>query len=278
VLVVIDIVSRRGRSEAALTATTLTPVRRSLAGLLAFVVLAAVSACGGEASPSVGFKPEFLPVQLNVGPDGISISGDSKIVTWLGEFSIGANYSLTARRAGEVDVILRNRTKGGIGFDDVYRVRSEGDEFTAVVNGTTTIQVRDGQVLIDITDGTIRSVQFKRSETAPAANAQTDNWWTHGVAKWNKGWRTSFYKPFMLSRWAYDDSTLKKWYGIGFVWFLVRLIVALILAIIDILMTVIFLIAQVCYWFWGPTGRNIVWGTALLLFLGLVVLTRYASS
>jgi hypothetical protein len=143
------------------------------------------------------------------------------------------------------------------------------------VDGTTVIAVHDGQVLIDVTDGSIKKIEFRQAATT--APEQHSGWW-HGVsAQWNSGWSPSIYKPFMLSKWAYDDSTIDKWYGLGFVWFLIRLALALLLAIADIILSLIFLLAQLAYLFFGPTGRNIVWGAAILLFL-LIVVTVYVSA
>ncbi|MGO9162068.1 MAG: hypothetical protein ACLP7J_15375, partial [Streptosporangiaceae bacterium] len=65
--------------------------------------------------------------------------------------------------------------------------------------------------------------------------------------------RRSWYKPFMLCGWAYDDSTLTKWYGIGFIWFLLRLVLAAFLFIVDLVFTIFFLIGQVVFMLFGPS-------------------------
>ena len=60
--------------------------------------------------------------------------------------------------------------------------------------------------------------------------------------RWHKGWDLSFYHPFSFSRWAYDDSTIGKWYGVGFVWFFLRLALALVLGLVDIALSLVFLV------------------------------------
>jgi hypothetical protein len=66
-----------------------------------------------------------------------------------------------------------------------------------------------------------------------------------GWPGWSKGWEASLYKPFMLTRWAYDDSTIDKWCGLGFVWFLLRLALTLVLLLVDLVLSSIFLAAQI---------------------------------
>jgi hypothetical protein len=234
------------------------------------LIVATLSACSsGSTTPEVKYKPEFLPVELVIGPEGINVQGDARIVTPIGEFSIGANYSLPARDRGSIYVIIRDRKRGSVGYDKIYMVRAGSDQFNAVVNGTTTIQIKDGQVTIDVTAGKVKKIQFQKGTQAIPEGSKSGlaTWWDKGVQKWNDGWKSSLYKPFMLSRWTYDDSTIDRWYGLGFVWFLIRLAVSLVLGIIDLILSGIFLVAQAAYWFFGATGRNIVWGVAILLFL-----------
>lgn len=234
--------------------------------VLAVVTLFLPGACGGSTSPEVTYKPELLPVTIEIGPDGITLRGDTSVITPIGEFSIGAKYQLPDHDKDTIYVVVRDRKKGTVGFDDVYELATGQGDFTAVVNGTTTIEIHDRQVIIDVTGGTVPRIQFKRSGP-PAGSAKPSSAWASVQRKWSTGYRTSWYKPFMLSRWAYDDSTITKWYGIGFVWFLVRLVLALVLGVLDLILTVVFLIAQVLYMVTGSTGRNVVWGVFVLLVL-----------
>jgi len=73
---------------------------------------------------------------------------------------------------------------------------------------------------------------------------------------------------------AYNDSTIGKWYGIGFVWFLLRLILTIVFFIIDAILSLGFLLGQIGFLLFGATGRNVIYGILVLialLFAGLVV-------
>jgi hypothetical protein len=151
-------------------------------------------------------------------------------------------------------------------------VRAGGDRLDAVVDGRTEIAVEDGRVTIDVSGAKVKTIQLKQSRVVAAAGPTgVALWWHNGMSRWNAGYDRSPYKPFMLTRWAYDDSTMSSFYGVGFIWFLLRLALAIMLSIVDLLLTAVFLIAQFFNYFFGPTGANIVWGIFLLAVLYLVV-------
>jgi hypothetical protein len=58
-----------------------------------------------------------------------------------------------------------------------------------------------------------------------------------------------------------------KWYGIGFIWFLIRLILTIVFFIIDAVLSLGFLLGQVGFLFFGPTGRNVIYGILVLIVL-----------
>jgi hypothetical protein len=212
-----------------------------LAGLLC-------SACGGTASPNFSYKaPAFLPFHFSIGKqdDNPTVSGSFSWVNELGVFSIGGQYELPPAKPDTMRVILENRHTG---FDKIYQVRTDGDQFAAVVNGTTTISVYQDEVTIDITSGSIRSISFKRVDNqVPEARNVTNpvsKVVNTAASRWDSGWARSWYKPFMLSSWAYDDSTVTKWYGAGFILFLLRLVLACFLGIVDVVGTILFFIGQ----------------------------------
>lgn len=135
-------------------------LQRYLSRLAAIALIGTVCAgCGSNTKTVASYRPDFLPVALGISPSGISIEGVKSIATPIGTFSIGALYELTPQDPGSIYVILRDRRTG---FDHIYRVRTGADQLMAVMNGTTTISITNGQVLIDITDGTIKQVAFKR--------------------------------------------------------------------------------------------------------------------
>ncbi|MCK2242600.1 MULTISPECIES: hypothetical protein [unclassified Crossiella] len=224
-------------------------------------------ACGSQ--PQVGFTPALLPVKFSISASGVSVSGDKTLVTPIGVFSIGAKYSLPDKDADSIYVVIRDRRTGDTGFDHTYQVRSGQGEFTAVVDGRTTVQVVDRQVLIDVTEGKIESIELKGVEKVAAV--KEDNPLVRFVNNWTAHWRESIYAPFALFSWAYDDSTMGEWYGLGFVWFLLRLLFALLLLVPDLILTGVFAVAGVGYALLGETARNIVYGLAVLVGLFLAV-------
>ncbi|HET9142006.1 hypothetical protein [Actinophytocola sp.] len=254
--------------------------RGIIAGIILLFALSPVAACGGSPDesgapePGVAYKPVLLPVKFSVTPQGVSITGDTSIVTPIGEFSINARYTLPNRPPGSIFVIIRDHLRGRHGTDDIYQVRAGGDNFTAVVNGRTVIEIRDGHVTIDVTDSVIESIQFRRVEPVAgrAEQGALGAWWSGAVRKWNAGWKSSFYKPFAMTRWAYDDSTIGEWYGLGFFWFMLRFTLTVLVAVVDVVLTAAFLLAQFAYLFWGPTGRNIVWALVALPFFWLLIM------
>src|SRR5262245_51428887 len=127
-------------------------LRRTVALLVTVILGAVMSACGSGVEPEVTSKPPLLPVALVVNKSGVSIEGDKNIVTAIGVFSVGAKYELAERKTGTMYVIVRDRKRGTTGFDSIYELKTGDDQFSAVVNGKTLIEVKDGRVLIDVTD------------------------------------------------------------------------------------------------------------------------------
>lgn len=86
------------------------------------------------------------------------------------------------------------------------------------------------------------------------------------------------YQPFMLTQWAYDDSTIAKWYGLGFLWFLVRLILTIVCVVIDIVITLGLGLFVLIASLFGTTVRNIVLGLVVLVVIAFVFLGIAGSS
>ncbi|MFI9589878.1 hypothetical protein [Nonomuraea sp. NPDC052265] len=173
-----------------------------------------------------------------------------------------AEYNLPEADDDAFSVVVRDARKSPdnpnvAGFDHIYKIDSGSGEFTAVVNGTAVIQVVRRQVLIDVTNGTVRTIEFKNAEATVKERSK-------GIGdRWQEYWDTSFYSPMALSRWSYDDSTMSGWFGLGFLRFLVRLALAIVLGVVDVVAVVLVVgctPAAVAYVLFGPTGRNIVYG------------------
>ncbi|MER7547850.1 hypothetical protein SAMN05443665_102114 [Actinomadura meyerae] len=230
-----------------------------IAPLLIFVLFG-LAGCGNGGGAQGSYKPTFLPFKISYSPgSGMVVTGDKSVVTPLGEFSIGAKYSLPRRPADAIRVVLRDRS---VGFDEVYDLGGHAGEFEATLDGTTKVQVRDRTVTIDVTQVETRSIEFRPAQAA--AQEAPPNLLNKGIDRWNGYWDDAFYSPLALSRWAYGDSTMGKWYGLGFVWFLIRLVLALILGILDIVLVLVCVFAACFYVFFGGTGRNIAYGLSCL--------------
>jgi hypothetical protein len=229
-----------------------TPAFKRASLILVLTLVALCSGCG-SIQPEASFKPLFLPVELNVSSSGISVQGDASLVTPVGTISIGAEDDLASPPSGTIYVILRDHWTS---TDHVWDIRTGNEQFTAVVNGTTSITVTNSEVVIDVTNGHIKEVRFRRfSEALPGTRNQS--WFAAKGQlvgqRWDEGYQRSWYKPFMLCSWAYDDSTVMKWYGIGFIWFFMRLTLAVILFVIDLVFTIFFLIGQLAFVLFGPS-------------------------
>lgn len=220
-----------------------------------------------DCNQTVSYNPPFLPAKLVFREDGnISIVGDLSVLTPLGEFSIGAEYSLR-KDDNSTLIILRDQKKGKKGFDTIYRLYSD-DDFVAVIDGRTSIHVFDRQVLIDITSAHIQSIEFKRVEKTI----------TEPPTQFFKPFPLC-YQPFALSAWAYDDSTVSKWYGLGFLLFVVRLFIAIVLLIFDLIITIALGIGVLIDSTLGTTVRNIYYGLlSIVLLIILVLIKAFLSS
>lgn len=244
--------------------------------LTALAFLVGVAGCGAGAGGDVGYTPPLVPVKFSVDSSGQpSISGSKELVTPLGTFSIGAKYSLDSVRSDAVRVVIQNKKAGDAGSRYIYDVTTGSGEFTAVDNGKTTIQVSDRRVLIDVTNGTIESIQLKGVE--PVAEDASGNWLTDMGARWDTYWEMSFYSPMALSRWAYDDSTIDKWFGVGFLWFLVHLVLALLFGVLDLVLVVACFVAALAAVVFGDVGRNVVYGIEALIAIGVVAVIGYSA-
>ena len=241
---------------------------RTLLTALLLAITGAGSACTSELGGEVEYQPVFLPVKFTYNGSAIDVKGEREIVTFIGTFSIGAKYSLPENNPDAIYVIIRNRKERPAGFDHTYRVTTGNGDFSAVVNGRTVIQVVDRQVLIDVTDGAVEDIRLKNVEPVAATDSGVSV--DSVTRKWHEYWDWAWYKPFSLFTWAYDDATISEGHGLGFVWFLLRLVLALFLLVFDLILTAVFLITGLAYLFLGVTARNIVIGVFALLGIAVV--------
>ncbi|MFH1855432.1 MAG: hypothetical protein ABH810_03465 [bacterium] len=163
------------------------------ASLISVVILFLVGC-----STSVSYKPPLLPVKFVIDNTGkISVVGEISLVTFIGEFSIGAEYTINSE-PDNILVIIRDQSRGSHGLDTIYRVHTNGDELTVVLNGETTVQVANKQVIIDVTNAEVKSIEFKRAEDSGVTSS---GFWKTGDDK---------YRPFKVMQRAIDKDT---WLG-----------------------------------------------------------------
>ncbi|MGH3566387.1 MAG: hypothetical protein ACRDRH_10195 [Pseudonocardia sp.] len=247
-------------------------LRFARCGLLVGIFLLSACSIPEDVDPQVSFKPILLPVKFTLSPDGLVITGDGTLVTGFGLISIGAKVELPAKKEESIRVVIRDRNQLGIGLDDIYDVRTGDGSFEVVTNGTTRIQAKsEGEVIIDVTDAQIKSIEFLK--VAPASldeeGAATDS-----TSSWSMHWQSLpfGYHPWDLTRFAYDDSTIDRWYGAGFALFLVRLALAALLAFIELFLAAVLFVAAFFYMLFGETGRNVFYGLLSLFVLSLCAL------
>ncbi len=91
---------------------------------------------------------------------------------------------------------------------------------------------------------------------------------------WNRSRKRALfgYHPFVLTSLAYDDSTINKWKGIGFLVFLIRLILAVIAFVVDIILTIVIGAGVLVGCLFGATVQNIFYGVLALSTLILIVM------
>ncbi len=213
--------------------------RRTIYWLLLSFIVVLLSGCSRT---TVSYRPPLLPVKLVIDDRGnVSVVGEVSLVTFVGEFSVGAEYTLKSE-SDTILVIIRDRKKGAHGADTIYRVQTQGDEFVAILNGKTVVQVTEGQVLIDITGAKVESIEFKRAEGT--------------IVRTSRGfWNDAYYHPFKITEWVMEQHSF-LWGAAGFVLFLAELTILPFMFVI-----------RVCSLLFGRIGG---YGAFVILWLALV--------
>jgi hypothetical protein len=109
---------------------------------------------GGDGSLKLSYKPPVVPVAISVNSAGeIAIEAEASVVTPIGTFALGGDYTLTPREH-VLYVVIRDRRKGKDGTDTIYSVRTGEREVSFVFVGRTRIGIKDHRITIDVSDGT----------------------------------------------------------------------------------------------------------------------------
>ncbi|RLK62215.1 hypothetical protein [Actinokineospora cianjurensis] len=220
---------------------------RKLAILLA--VLAAVAGCGNlEVSVRT---PDVFPVSfsLTVGENKVEVKGEVSLVTPLGEVAIGLQFT-EPLRPDTTRVVFRDYRRG---TDQGFDLRTAGDEFHAVLEGKAPLTARPHEITIDITNATLSEVGFRQTEAS------------HDLA--NSWWANTFYHPFDGFRLVYDDSGIGSSPPLGFLVFVLRLILAILLGILELYPSAVFVIGWLVSLVAGNAGGNAATGLVVLATL-----------
>src|SRR5579859_1938717 len=130
--------------------------------ILVFLVLFISSCATGPVIPVISYKPPFIPVTFSIDIHGnISFQADASLVTSIGTFSVGVTTS-TQPEDGTLLLTIRHKQNGTL-VDSMYKIQTDQDEVTVVVNGTTTIQVTKNSILIDASKSDIKTITVKGS-------------------------------------------------------------------------------------------------------------------
>lgn len=230
----------------------------SLLVVVLALVMPLLAACSEDVALRLEYDPVFLPVSFAIDTNGsISISGRSSLITPIGSFAVDAGVSLS-KDDDCLYVIFRDNKQGETGFDTVYKLDHPDDSLQVLLDGETALQFSQRQVLIDITKGSVREVKFVEGEQPIQEANGLDNILRHIPFG---------YQPFSLFKWMYDESGFSGGF-IGIIVYLIRLVLAGILAIIDILLIVILGIGAAVHVQLGEMAKNIYLALAAL---GIVV-------
>ncbi|OVE80172.1 hypothetical protein BVY01_00670 [bacterium I07] len=191
--------------------------------------------------------PDYIQIDQN---RNIQFIGDMDFLKPLGVFD-SVLLPKSKNEKGEYILILNDAF---LNKAFIYRINRDEYDVEAVLAGNIVHYFVDGQVKVDIRNTNVNKIYF-RIGTEPKKKKE---FWAGTLFG---------YRPFVLAKWCYDDSTIQKWHGLGFVVFLVRLFGSLILLIIDVILTLIFGVGQILYHLFGVTARNIGIGILFLIIL-----------
>ena len=108
---------------------------------------------------SFNYKPPFLPFSVSVNKAGITLNAERSIVTPIGKFSIGADYSLY-KKNGYTIVVIRVLDNNK---EYAFKIHEYDSKLIVNANGNTDIEIKDRCVLIYVKRST--QIWFNRSDT-----------------------------------------------------------------------------------------------------------------
>lgn len=142
------------------------PKFRVLSTFLIFSALTA-SGCGYA---SVSYSPPFAPVEFSIDTNGtVSVHGDVKLVTPLGEFSVNAGIFKNLRsHPNSLLVVIRHKQNGEL-FDVGYRINTR-EQLSVVLDGHIHLTISNSRVFVDASRGRVRNVKISSLNPRPKPN------------------------------------------------------------------------------------------------------------
>ena len=188
--------------------------KMKLFGLL-FIIALGCTSCATRFT----YEPPYIPIQFQIDLDGnISIQAEKEIRTPLGEFGFESGMPPSVDQ-GLLIIFHDNRQEQ----DRVYHLCTEGDEFSAIINGKTVIQITRRKITIDISDGTVESVEIK---VQGISNTRVEG----GCSRWKP--YAFNYQPFNLFWWAFGSAKPER----APLLFVAQCLVAFLLFFVDLIL------------------------------------------
>lgn len=220
------------------------------------------------------YKPPFIPVTVSISTNNeVQIEVGGTIVTPAGEISIGWERN----KIHHLELILGNQ---------IYFYPLGQNKFKVYLPNTF-----KGQISVNYDGADVRIIVPKPGELKfptnnyitpqptvspiPTISPTTDIAATPAVTsaasesefKWAS--MAFGYRPFMLAAWAYDDSNMGN--VLGFIVFILRMILAIILGILDLLVTIVLGFFAIIQTFFGIKVTKFILGLIVICFIVIYI-------
>ena len=146
--------------------------------MLAIVVsLAFLMASCGTLGASYTPPAPFPPITFTIDSAGnISAHLDPRLVTEVGTFTLSAGVSSSLQPEDHTMLVVIRHKQNGSTVDTVYKIQTDQDKVIVIVDGRTIVQVTNRKVVIDASQGNVKSIAVGANQeeiSAALANATT---------------------------------------------------------------------------------------------------------
>lgn len=172
------------------------------------------------------YEPPIIPVQFLIDPmtGAINVQSEFAIKTLIGKIGIESESPTTINSPYQgVMVVFHNERQQ---YYEYYLICTDGEQFTAIINGRTKISATNRIVEIDISDGNVESVEVN-------VQRMSDQPLEGGCSKW-KPYPGGYY-PFKFFKMISSTAAPEQ----GWITFVAQYFVAIIAGIFDLLIMLI---------------------------------------